>query len=54
MTEQQAIRVSVKAVIVQENKILLIGYDLDDGAGFHHTLPGGGIEIGWRLPAALW
>ena len=53
MTEPQAIRISVKAVIVREDQILLIGYDLDDGAGFHYNLPGGGIEIGEGMHEAL-
>lgn len=53
MTEPQAIRVSVKAVIVRASHILLIGYDLDDGAGFHYNLPGGGVKIGEGLHEAL-
>jgi len=53
MTEPQAIRVSVKAVIVRDNQILLIGYDLSDGAGFHYNLPGGGVKLGEGLHEAL-
>lgn len=52
MNQQQGIRVSVKAVIVREEQILLIGYDLDDGYGFHYNLPGG-IELGEGLREAL-
>ncbi len=53
MPEPQAIRVSVKAVVVQDNQILLIGYDLDDGSAFHYNLPGGGVKPGEGLHAAL-
>ncbi len=53
MTEQQGIRISVKAVIVREDQILLIGYDLEDGAGFHYNLPGGGVKLGEGLHDAL-
>ena len=53
MTEQQSIRVSVKAVIVRDSQILLVGYDLDDGAGFHYNLPGGGVKNGEGLHDAL-
>jgi len=53
MAEPQAIRVSVKAVIVRDNQILLIGYDLSDGAGFHYNLPGGGVKLGEGLHEAL-
>ena len=53
MSEQNAIRVSVKAVIVRNEQILLIGYDLEDGCGFHYNLPGGGVEIGEGLHEAL-
>lgn len=53
MAEPQAIRVSVKAVIVRDDRILLIGYDLDDGAGFHYNLPGGGVKRGEGLHEAL-
>lgn len=53
MNEHQGIRVGVKAVIVREGQILLIGYDLDDGYGFHYNLPGGGVERGEGLREAL-
>ena len=53
MIKPQAIRISAKAVIVQNNKILLIGYDLDDGVGFHYNLPGGGVKFGESLHEAL-
>lgn len=53
MSEPQAIRVSVKAVLVREGQILLIGYDLDDAAGFHYNLPGGGVKSGEGLQEAL-
>jgi len=46
-------RVSVKAIIVRDGKVLLVGYDLDDGYGFHYNLPGGGVELGEGLHEAL-
>ena len=53
MTKPQFMRVSVKAVVVREGQILVIGYDLDDGSGFHYNLPGGGVKQGEGLHEAL-
>lgn len=53
MDKPQATRVSVKAVIVRDDRILLIGYDLDDGSDFHYNLPGGGVKLGEGLHEAL-
>jgi 8-oxo-dGTP pyrophosphatase MutT (NUDIX family) len=47
------IRLRVGAVIVRDSQILLIGYDLDDGFGFHYNLPGGGVKRGESLHEAL-
>ena len=38
---------------MRDDQILLIGYDLDDGAGFHFNLPGGGVKHGESLHEAL-
>lgn len=53
MGNNDSIRLSVKAVIVRDDQILLIGYDLDDGFGFHYNLPGGGVKLGEGLHEAL-
>lgn len=53
MSDQRFIRVSVKAIIVRDGQVLLVGYDLADGHGFHYNLPGGGAEPGEGLHEAL-
>ena len=49
MKQPQNIRVGASAVIVRDGCVLLIGYDLDDGSGFHYNFPGGGVEAGEGL-----
>lgn len=49
MKRPQGIRVGASAVIVRDESVLLIGYDLDDGSGFHYNFPGGGVEAGEGL-----
>jgi 8-oxo-dGTP diphosphatase len=45
------IRVNVSAAIVREGQILVI--EFSDDSGYHYTLPGGGVEEGEPLLAAL-
>jgi 8-oxo-dGTP pyrophosphatase MutT (NUDIX family) len=45
-------RLGAKAALVHEGRILLIEYD-DGGDSLHYNLPGGGIEPGERIRAAL-
>ncbi len=46
------IRVGVSAAIVQDGAVLLVAFD-DDESGYHYNLPGGGIEPGEGVVAAL-
>jgi 8-oxo-dGTP diphosphatase len=45
------IRVNVSAAIVRNGEILVI--EFSDNAGYHYTLPGGGVEEGEPLLEAL-
>lgn len=45
------IRLNVAAVIVREDKILLV--EFDDETGLHYNLPGGGVEFGESVYEAL-
>ncbi|MDQ2808478.1 MAG: NUDIX domain-containing protein [Chloroflexota bacterium] len=47
----QNIRVGVSAAIVQDGAVLLVAFD--DAGGYHYNLPGGGIEPGEGVVAAL-
>ncbi len=47
----QNIRVGVSAAIVQDGALLLVAFD--DANGYHYNLPGGGIESGESVQAAL-
>ena len=47
----QNIRVGVSAAIVQDGAVLLVAFD--DESGYHYNLPGGGIEPGEGVVAAL-
>lgn len=51
MKESEDIRVSVKAVIVKDNRILAA--KKKDSEGFFYTLPGGGQEHSENMSAAL-
>lgn len=53
MSQPQNIRVGASAVIVRDEAILLIGYDLNDGSGFHYNFPGGGVKEGEGLHEAV-
>ncbi len=53
MNEPQGIRVGASAVIVRDDTVLLIGYDLSDGSGFHLNFPGGGVKDGEGLHEAV-
>ena len=48
---KQGIRLAVRAAIVRDDAILLVAFD--DENGFHYNLPGGGVEPGERLYAAV-
>ena len=45
------IRLNVAAVIVRDDKILLV--EFDDVSGLHYNLPGGGVEVGESVYEAL-
>jgi 8-oxo-dGTP diphosphatase len=45
------IRLNVAAVIVRDDKILLV--EFDDASGLHYNLPGGGVEVGESVYEAL-
>jgi 8-oxo-dGTP diphosphatase len=47
------IRVSARALILRESKVLLVECDCNDGAGLHYNLPGGGVEQGESIQDAL-
>ncbi|GAW85571.1 8-oxo-dGTP diphosphatase [Bathymodiolus platifrons methanotrophic gill symbiont] len=49
---QSGIRITVRAVIVQDNKILLIKKD-SPNEGIRYTLPGGALESGETLHQAV-
>lgn len=51
MNQLSTIRVGVNAVIVKDDRILLIAFD--DESGFHYNLPGGGVEVGESLHEAV-
>ncbi len=53
MSHTQDIRVGASAVIVRNEAVLLIGYDLDDGSEFHYNFPGGGVQTGEGLHEAV-
>lgn len=53
MSQVQGIRVGANAVIVREESVLLIGYSLSDGSGFHYNFPGGGVKEGEGLHEAV-
>lgn len=42
MSQHFNMRVGVKAVIVRDDRLLVVAYD--DQTGFHYNLPGGGVE----------
>lgn len=46
-----SIRINVNALVVHEDKILLIKFEDENGP--HYNLPGGGVDDGESLPAAL-
>ena len=46
-----SIRVGAKAIIVDNDKILLVEYQ--DANGLHYNLPGGGVEAGESIKEAL-
>lgn len=48
---RQGIRLVARAAIVRDDAILLVAFD--DENGFHYNLPGGGVEPGERLYAAV-
>ncbi len=52
MNQTQSIRVGASAVIMRDDAVLLIGYDLNDGSG-HYNFPGGGVEAGEGLHEAV-
>lgn len=52
MNEQWMMRLAVDAVIEREGQLLLIEYE-DARLGRHWGLPGGGVEVGETLHAAL-
>jgi 8-oxo-dGTP pyrophosphatase MutT (NUDIX family) len=45
------IRINANAVIIQDNKVLLIKFN--DESGVHYNLPGGGVELGESVTDAL-
>lgn len=51
MGETWPIRVGVNAVIVSDGRLLVVGFD--DETGPHYNLPGGGVEQGEPLQAAV-
>lgn len=53
MSRAQDIRVGASAVVVRDGAVLMIGYDLDDGSGFHYNFPGGGVKTGEGLHEAV-
>ena len=53
MSQTQNIRVGASAVVVRDETVLLIGYDLNDGSGFHYNFPGGGVKNGEGLHEAV-
>lgn len=46
------VSLKVRAIIVQEEHILLVEYD-EEGVGLHYNLPGGTVEASERLEDAL-
>jgi len=46
-----SIRINVNALVVHDDKILLIKFEDENGP--HYNLPGGGVDDGESLPAAL-
>ena len=53
MSQSQDIRIGASAVVVRDGAVLLIGYDLNDGSGFHYNFPGGGVQTGEGLHEAV-
>ncbi|MCF7971568.1 MAG: NUDIX domain-containing protein [Methylococcaceae bacterium] len=49
---QSGIRITVRAVIIQDEKVLLIKKDSPND-GIHYTLPGGALEAGETLHQAV-
>ena len=45
------IRLNVAAVIVRDDKLLLV--EFNDASGLHYNLPGGGVEVGESVYEAL-
>ena len=48
---KRGIRLGARAAIIRNGAILLVAFDDDNG--FHYNLPGGGVEPGERLYAAV-
>ena len=51
MAAEYPVRVGVNAIVVEDERLLAVAFD--DDTGHHYNLPGGGVEAGESLPAAL-